>query len=89
MILTCNDCSARAVATNGLTLKCSAIPDQFVVITCSLPAACLGMYLCYNAFDRTSTAEACLHRIMDLPTPLGAEAIEIVRAKDETSRHLR
>ncbi|KAL0039942.1 hypothetical protein WJX77_012320 [Trebouxia sp. C0004] len=54
-----------------------------------VPAASIGMFLCYNAFDRTSTSESCLHRIMDLPTPLGAEATAVVKSKDENSRHLK
>ena len=59
------------------------------VSLCSVPAACIGMYLCYNMMDRRPAAEFCLHRIMSLPTPLGVETAEIVRAKDENSHHLR
>lgn len=64
-------------------------PAYRVMAACSVPAASIGMFLCYNVFDRTSTSESCLHRIMDLPTPLGAEAKAIVKAKDENSRHLK
>ena len=64
-------------------------PAYRVMAACSVPAASIGMFLCYNVFDRTSTSESCLHRIMDLPTPLGAEATAIVKAKDENSRHLK
>jgi len=77
------------LALSKLSLCQEWFPAYRVMAACSVPAASIGMFLCYNAFDRTSTSESCLHRIMDLPTPLGAEATAIVKAKDENSRHLK
>ncbi|KAL3143285.1 hypothetical protein ABBQ38_002127 [Trebouxia sp. C0009 RCD-2024] len=54
-----------------------------------VPAACIGMFICYGQVDRRPAEEFCLHQIMALPTPLGAEATAIVRGKDENSPHLR
>ena len=54
-----------------------------------MPAACIGMFICYGQVDRRPAEDFCLHRIMALPTPLGAEATAIVRGKDENSPHLR
>lgn len=54
-----------------------------------LPAVCLGMMLCYNVADRQPAAEYCLRQFINLPTPLGTEAIEVVRAKDQNSIFLR
>lgn len=47
------------------------------------------MFLCYGQVDRRPAEEFCLHQIMALPTPLGAEATAIVREKDENSPLLR
>ncbi|KAL0045406.1 hypothetical protein WJX82_005746 [Trebouxia sp. C0006] len=75
----------KEISHNILRYNYRPQPEDVIAIR----DCCKGMFLCYNAFDRTSTSESCLHRIMDLPTPLGAEATAIVKAKDENSRHLK
>ncbi|KAL0034061.1 hypothetical protein WJX79_006413 [Trebouxia sp. C0005] len=90
-VIAIRDCCKELSKLPAIELTVGGVGGWLVgsVLGRRVPAASIGMFLCYNVFDRTSTSESCLHRIMDLPTPLGAEAKAIVKAKDENSRHLK